>query len=167
VDYNHILIRFDESKADPAPAIAHLAAVRDSVVSGQLPFDLAARRNSQDQFSRQMGGNVTDPQTGDRRLIVTALGPYWQRTLNGMEAGDISEPAEVDLQDGRQAWHIVLLQDRIPAHTLGLDSDYALIRQYAQRDKEARVMSQWLSELRAMTYIDIRADVSQNAPGTF
>lgn len=164
LDYNHILIRFDESKADPAPAIAHLAAVRDSILAGELTFDQAARRNSEDAASAIMGGRVADPQSGERKLILGALGPFWQRTISGMAEGDISEPAEVELLDGRRAWHIVLLQERIPAHRLDLASDYVMIEQYAQRDKEARVMTAWLAELRDEVYIDIRTPAPGSAP---
>lgn len=166
VDYNHILIRFDESKADPTPAIEFLSAVRDSISEGQLTLDLAARRDSEERTSALMGGNVMDPQTGERKLIVSALGPYWQRTLAEMNVGDISEPAEVELLDGRRAWHIVRLQDRIPAHRLSIQADYALIQQYAQREKESRIMTEWLSRLREGVYVDIRTPVPTGLSGT-
>ncbi|WP_243663760.1 hypothetical protein [Rhodothermus marinus] len=38
IDFNHILIRIDESQADPSEAIAYLEAVRDSILQYNIPF---------------------------------------------------------------------------------------------------------------------------------
>ncbi len=156
LDYNHILIRFDERKADPAPAMALLSALRDSVVAGQATFEALARRHSADDQSKLRGGRVVDPQSGSRDLFLEALGPQWQDTLRDMEPGSVSEPAAVALQNGRTAYHVVLLQERIPAHRVSIETDYALVEQYAQRAKEERVLAEWFATLREDVYVDVR-----------
>lgn len=156
LDYNHILIRFDERKADPAPAMALLSALRDSVVAGQATFEALARRHSADDQSKLRGGRVVDPQSGSRDLFLEALGPQWQETLRDMEPGSVSEPAAVALQNGRTAYHVVLLQERIPAHRVSIETDYALVEQYAQRAKEERVLAEWFATLREDVYVDVR-----------
>lgn len=156
LDYNHILIRFDERKADPAPAMALLSALRDSVSAGHATFEALARRHSADDASKLRGGRVVDPQSGSRDLFLEALGPQWQDTLRDLEPGSMSEPAAVALQNGRTAYHVVLLQERIPAHRVSIDTDYALVEQYAQRAKEDRVLSAWFATLREDVYVDVR-----------
>ncbi|MBO6577308.1 MAG: peptidylprolyl isomerase [Rhodothermales bacterium] len=164
VDYNHILIQFDRSKSDPQVAIDFLTAVRDSVLAESLPFAEAARRHSEDPRSAAQGGRVIDPQTGERDLFIEALGPFWQTALRDLEVGAISEPHEVELLNGRRAYHIVLLQRRTPEHKVSLDTDYAFIEQYALRQKQAEEMAEWMRELRKDVYIDIRADLSGLTP---
>ena len=157
VDFNHVLITVDDRNADPAEAIATLNAVRDSLLENpNLPFALMARRHSEEVSSKQNGGRVVDPQSGTRDLVLSALGPTWTRTLRGMEEGEISEPAPVELLDGESAYHIVKLQRRVPRHRVNLETDYERIKEYALREKQQRVLQEWINDLRAQTFVDVR-----------
>ncbi len=155
VDFNHVLIRIDESQTDPAEALATLEMVRDSVVAGGS-FALLAKAFSEDEASAARGGNVTVPQTGDRDLRYEALSPSWHATLDTLAVGEVSHPAEVDLLDGRAAYHIALLQKRTPAHDLTLATDYPLIEEFALQEKRQRELAEWIEELKETVYIAIK-----------
>jgi peptidyl-prolyl cis-trans isomerase SurA len=156
VDLNHILIRVDQSNADASRAKEFLSAVRDTLMEYDVPFELMAKRHSQEERSAQNGGRVTDPQSGVRDLRLEALGPSWRRVIQRLDEGDISEPAEVRLLDGDRAYHIVLLEGLTPAHRVNLEQDYSRIRQFALQDKQQRVMQEWINGLREEVYVDIR-----------
>lgn len=156
VDFNHVLIRIDASSADPAPAIAYLNTVRDSILTNEMPFELMARRHSEDAFSSQLGGRVVDPRSRDRDLSLEALGVRWQTTLANLQPGQISEPSPVDLFDGRRAYHIVKLVRRVPAHRVNLQDDYEQLEQFALQAKQTREMETWLDQLRTRVYIEYR-----------
>lgn len=158
VDLNHVLIRVDPNSNNGAQAKEHLRAVRDTLMNYEVPFELMARRHSEEEQTANNGGRVVDPQSGVRDLVLDALGPSWRRTIRELEVGEISQPAEVQLLNGDRAFHIVLLQDRTPAHRVNLEQDYDRIRQYALQDKRSREMEQWLSALREDVYVDIRVD---------
>ena len=161
IDYNHILISFDDRKVDSTPAIARLEVLRDSIVTGKASFEALAREESEEELSKAQGGRVTDPSTGERNLYVEALGGLWQRTLADLEVGDISEPAAVVLLDGRRAWHIVRLDERIESHQIDIERDYELIEQRALQDKQARVIEEWMRELRQSVYLDYRGSARE------
>ncbi|NBC16531.1 MAG: peptidylprolyl isomerase [Bacteroidetes bacterium] len=156
VDFNHVLIRVDESQADPTEAIEYLSAVRDSILTQEIPFELMARRNSEEEASAEVGGRVLDPQTRERDLFLSALGPSWQSTLDTMEVGEISKPAEAELLDGSRAYHIVKLQKWAPEHRVSLEQDYQFIKERALQDKQARVLREWIDRLREDVYIELR-----------
>lgn len=156
IDYNHILISFDDRKVDDSPAISFLEAIRDSILTDGASFELLASENSEEDLSKSRGGRVTDPSTGERNLYLEALGALWQRTLLTMKEGDISEPAEVQLVDGRRAFHIVQLEARIPEHRVDISTDYELIEKRALTFKQGEVMQKWLNELKETVYIDLR-----------
>jgi len=156
IDYNHILIQFDERKSDPTEAIELLETLRDSIVTKGASFERLAREFSEEESSSTRGGRVVDPRTGERDLELEALGPGWRSSLIGLEDGEISEPAEVELLDGRRAYHIVRLDERIPAHTVSLETDYDIIKRLAEQEKQAKIMQEWLKQLRKSVYIDIR-----------
>jgi peptidyl-prolyl cis-trans isomerase SurA len=156
IDFNHILIRIDESRTDAEGAIEYLRTLRDSVVNENVPFERLARRHSEDEQSAQRGGYVSDPNSGNRDLPLEQLGSSWQSTLDTMEVGEISQPAQVELRNGEQAWHIVWLQKRTPAHQANLQDDYGRIRRLALNEKQQREMQKWLRQLRKDVYISIK-----------
>ncbi len=156
IDYNHILIAFDERKVDSAPAIEFLTMMRDSIMVKNASFSILASQNSEEEQSKSTGGRVSDPNSGERNLYLEALGALWQKTLLTMNVGDISEPDEVQLMDGRRAFHIVKLEARIPTHKVDITSDYKLISAKALEYKQAEIMQEWLTELKTSVYIDLR-----------
>ncbi len=156
ITYNHILIAFDRSKADPEPAIEYLTMVRDSIVTYDIPFGLMASRHSQEETSKSMGGRVIDMRTGERELFLEALGPSWRQTIDTMEVGEISHPARVQLLSGETSYHIVMLRDRKPTHQISFEDDYARIEQLALQEKQSEELLRWVRGLREQVYVDVR-----------
>ncbi|MBL7978953.1 MAG: peptidylprolyl isomerase [Bacteroidetes Order II. Incertae sedis bacterium] len=155
LDYSHILIKINDRNANPTNAIAFLKTLRDSINTRKVTFEALAKRHSQDPQSASLGGAVINFQTGSRDLALESLNPRWRVTLNKLEPGQLSEPLETELLDGRKAWHIVWLQKRSGAHTVNLQDDYQIIEQQALNDKKAQVMTEWLERLRQGVYIKI------------
>jgi len=155
VDLNHILIKPDAPSGERAKK--YLSAVRDTLINNpDVPFELMARRHSEDERTAENGGRVTDPQSGTRDLVLSRLGPSWKQTIQSLKPDDISEPAKVQLLSGDQAYHIVKLERRVPAHRVNIEQDYERIRQFALRDKRSRKMQEWTDQLRDEIYVDVR-----------
>lgn len=158
VTFRHILISVDADAGAELRARDELLAFRDSVTTHNVAFEGLARRHSEDPLSAARGGFVSDPRTGERDLRLDALGQQWISVVNALEVGEISDPAPVRLLDGTtEAMHIVLLQKRVPPHELAVETDYALLADYALDDKRREVFEQWLTRLQRDVYIDVRA----------
>ncbi len=160
VDLNHILIKPDAPSGDRAAE--YLSAVRDTLLNNEdIPFELMARRHSEDERTAENGGRVTDPESGARDLVLDALGPSWTRTIRELDPGDISAPTKVQLLNGDEAYHIVRLERRVPAHRASLEKDYERIRRLSLQDKRNRKMREWIDRLRDEIYVDIRISKSE------
>lgn len=161
VDLNHILI---EAPLSEKRTKEYLSAVRDTLLNDEdVPFEQMARRHSEDDRTAENGGRVTDPKRGNRDLPLDALGPSWTQTIRELEPGEISPPTKVELLNGDQAFHIVRLDRRVPAHRINLEQDYEQIRQRALQDKRSRKMQEWFDQLRDEIYVDIRISKSELA----
>lgn len=156
VHLNHILIQVGPQGTDDSRAKDFLNTVRDSILNHDRPFELMARRHSEEDRSAQNGGRVSDPESGTRDLVLEALGPSWRRTVRNLDRGEISEPTEVQLLNGDQAYHIVRLERQTPAHRANLEMDYERIRQLALQDKRNRKLREWIDRLREEVYVDVR-----------
>lgn len=154
-DVQHILLRISSGGVNPAPLVAYLNTVRDSLIAG-APFERLARTHSQDSSSSVIGGRVVDPQTGQRDLVLTALGPQWSAVVDTMSEGEISRPTRVDLLDGSPAYHIILLQKRTPEHRVSVESDYNEIMAQALREKQYTDMDAYVQRLRREVYVEYR-----------
>lgn len=160
VNLHHILIKPDSPTGERAKE--YLSAVRDTLLNNEdIPFERMARRHSEEERTAQNGGRVTDPESGTRDLVLDALGPSWTRTIRNLEPGEISEPSRVQLLNGDEAYHIVLLERRVPAHRASLEKDYERIRQLALQEKRSRKMQEWTDQLREEIYVDIRITESE------
>ena len=156
VNLDHILIKVGPGGTNVQRIKNRLSSIRDSILHHDAPFELMARRYSEEDRSAENGGRVTDPQSGTRDLVLDALNPSWRRTIKDLEEGEISKPAEVKLLNGDQAYHIVRLDRRTPAHQANLEMDYERIRRLALQDKRNRKMREWIDDLRDEVYVDIR-----------
>jgi peptidyl-prolyl cis-trans isomerase SurA len=167
VDFNHILIKIDETRVNAQPAIELLTAIRDSVVNLNIPFERLARKHSEEERSANRGGYVSDPRSDDRDLVLSALSDSWQQTITRLEVDEVSEPAEFELLDGRTAWHIVWLQERIPPHSVSLKRDYDRIEQLVLQDKRALELDNWLRKLRKSVFVEMRVPGAENLTRAF
>jgi peptidyl-prolyl cis-trans isomerase SurA len=156
VDLNHILIKVGTGGTNEEKVKSFLSTVRDSIVNHDVAFELMARRYSEEDRSSENGGRVTDPESGTRDLVLDALNPSWRRTIRNLEKGDLSQPTKVKLLNGKQAYHIVRLDRRTPAHRVNLETDYERVRRLALQDKRNRKMREWIDDLRDEVYVDIR-----------
>jgi len=154
VDLNQILIKVQGLNADRSKSF--LSTVRDSLMNHDVSFEAMARRHSEEERSATNGGQVTDPETGSKDLVLDALNPTWKRTIRELTTGDISQPTRVQLLNGDEAFHIVRLDNRTPPHRANLKEDYVRIRERALQEKRQRKMEEWLDQLRTEVYVDVR-----------
>lgn len=156
VDLSHILIKVNADQTGAERAKSFLRSIRDSIVTHDKSFAVMARRHSQEDRSAQNGGRVTNPQSGSRDLVLKNLNPSWRKTIRSLDTGEISQPSEVKLLNGDQAYHIVRLDKRTPPHTANLDQDYERIQQLALQEKRQRKLQEWIDRLRDEVYVDVR-----------
>ncbi|MCC5925281.1 MAG: peptidylprolyl isomerase [Bacteroidetes bacterium] len=158
IESNHILFRVGDDELDEEFAIKKLAAIRDSVKTQNIRFADLARRHSDDRNTAPSGGRLLNPQTGERLLPVDQLDPNLFRTVLLLEnIGDISEPRPFNTGQGgaqQRAFRIVMLNNRVPEHIANLNDDFELIRIFALQEKQQRILSEWMADLRKEVYVE-------------
>lgn len=156
----HILIR-------PQTTLASLERVKlkadsiyqDVVVDKKLPFFTAASLYSDSKETQYNGGMMlyADNQTARTTFIpVEKLDPSVFVVIDTMKVGTVSKPvAFSNQQDGREGYKIFLLKSKIPPHKGNLEQDYPKFKERAQKEKEAKVMSEWFEKRKETTYIRV------------
>jgi peptidyl-prolyl cis-trans isomerase SurA len=168
IETNHILIKMDDGQIDEQYAIDRLTAIRDSVINHDKNFADMARQYSEDEATKSFGGRIVDNQTGRRLIPINQLEPSLYRIVLLLEEqGEISEPRPYNpsQQDVSRAFRIVRLDRHIPEHMANLDQDYDRIEQLALQQKQTRIMSKWIDDLREEVYVEFKIPIPEEASG--
>lgn len=89
-------------------------------------------------------------------IPVEKLDPSIFVVIDTMKVGNVSKPvAFTSQQDGKEGYKILFLKSKIPPHKGNLDQDFPKFKERAQKDKEARVISEWFEKRRETTYIRV------------
>ncbi len=164
IDTNHILISVDNEGYDDQAAIEQLKQYKDSVLSNpDVSFSELARKYSEDPNTAPQGGRILNPQTGERLIALNQLDPALYRIVLLLEeVGDISEPKEFNIgsnNNTKRAYRIVRLDNRIEEHVANLEQDYDRIKNAALQEKQFRILTDWITELKKDVYIEYKIPV--------
>jgi peptidyl-prolyl cis-trans isomerase SurA len=140
----HILIRVPRTESSDSAAIALLDSLRNAILVGSNFAELA-RKYSQDKDTAPLGGDLGTAELDaipDKDL---------RSTVSAMKQGEISKPERVQVGNN-YGYHIVWLKKRVPAHPLGLDTDYSRLETIALNYKRTRDYQAWLDQLKSRIY---------------
>lgn len=158
----HILIRPEFSIQTMNKASQRMDSCYRMLKMNELTWEQAVARYSNDASTRQNKGIISNPRTASQLWDMEDLNEIDQQIYlltDAMEAGDITQPSlYMDYMTRQQGIRIVRLMQRVPAHKANLNDDYALIKQAAENDKRANILSQWVSSKIGNAYIRIDQD---------
>src|SRR6056297_67069 len=159
VETSHVLIKIDETLVDEDQAIEKLNAIRDSVLNHDKRFADMARKYSEDEVTKALGGRIVNRQTGERLIPISQLEPALYRIVLLLEEeSQISEPRSYNppRQNVSKAFRIVRLDRHIPEHIASLEQDYDRIREIALQQKQMQEFRSWLEGLRDEVFIEFK-----------
>jgi len=160
VDIRHILMSPKISPIDLKNAKDILIAVRDSVLGGDLTFEMATTTHSDDKATKFNGGKLINMNTGTSVFELHELDNSVKIEVENLKVGDISEPSYVKMEDGKEAYRVYLLLDKTSAHKANLMDDYKKIRDLALEHKKDETISAWINSSLEKTYVRLNEDFS-------
>ena len=160
----HILIKPETTQASLERVKLKADSIYKDVIDKKLPFSSAASLYSDNKETQYNGGMMlyADNVTARTTFIpVEKLDPTVFVVIDTMKVGNISKPvAFSSQQDGKEGYKIFFLKSKIPPHKGNLDQDFPKFKERAQKEKEARVMSEWFEKRKETTYIRIDDEFS-------
>lgn len=126
---------------------------------GEISWNEAVLEYSEDEFTKQNQGNLTNPYTGELYWDVAGLSQIDQEmgsALTRMEIGDLTEPMIYeDRQRRKEGVRIIRLRDRTAPHQANLKDDYTFIKRAAENRKKEEGIQKWVNQESKGTYIRI------------
>lgn len=163
VTASHILKVPSRSVDGDSTAIDSLGRIRARIVADSLTFEQAAIRYSEDRATKDCGGCISNPKTGDLRIPMDLLDSDLFFKVDEMKPGEISQAMEYRMPDGTRAFHLLYLHKKIPPHEPNLEDDYKKIHTAALQAKQAELFEKWLIQAKENIFIDIKPTECGNA----
>lgn len=130
--------------------------------SGEISWEEAVTRFSNDETTRQNNGTITNPISGDIMWSMEDLNQVDQQIYlltNSLEKGDLSTPSlYTNMMERKEGIRIVKLVNRTVAHRANLKDDYALIKSAAESEKKQKIVSEWTTSKIGNAYIRLDED---------
>lgn len=154
-DVRHVLIQPKVTQEKLNSVKGKIEKIRDSILSGNLKFEDAVVKYSEDMDTKQNNGIVMNPQTNDSRFELIRMDPALYGRVNTLDLNDVSEPYFDETREGEKMFKIILMKDKIDGHTADFVQDYVKIQQLTLQKKREETLANWYSEHVLETFIKI------------
>lgn len=144
----HILVSYPRLESSDLETISFLNGIRDSIISGSLTFEDAAKKYSQSTESSAKGGYLGF-------IPVDRFDSSYATELKELPVNEISKPLRIG-NDQNYGYELVKISSKVPEHKMTLETDYDKIKRFATIYKENKLYEDWIKELRKTVYVDVK-----------
>ncbi len=154
INVRHILIKTKVATEDLLKAKLSLDTIYELIKADTITFEKAAAKYSNDP-SKANGGLLVNTETGTSTFKPDQLDESVFFVIDKMKVGEISHPVPMKTEDGKQAYRLLYLKSRTDPHRANMKADYDYIQTAALKQKQNKVIEQWIKKKAALTYIHI------------
>ena len=158
VDVRHILLTPKIEPDQLQEAKEKLDLLRERLQTDELSFKEAALEFSDEKETKYNGGVLINPQTGDTRFELTNLDPVLYSQIRNLNDEAISSPIMEEDRSGLKKYKIIKVSNRFDEHVANYSVDYVRIKALALKEKQLKVIQEWMTEKIEDTYINLNRD---------
>lgn len=158
VDVRHILLTPKVNVEQLNQSRTILDSLRKRIVDKEITFSDAAFNFSSEKETRNSGGTLINPVTGDTRFELTKMDPDLYNQVSKLKEGEISVPLLDTDRSGLKKYKIIMITNRFEEHVAEYSQDFIRIKELALKDKQLRAIEKWTKERIEDTYVSISKD---------
>jgi peptidyl-prolyl cis-trans isomerase SurA len=158
VDVRHILLIPDVTEETKQMAFDEIENVRERISNDEISFEDAAKEVSDEEETRESGGKLINPTTGDTRFELTKIDPLLYEQVVNLEEGEVSRILTDQDNTGRPFYKIITVTNRYTEHEANYAQDYNKIKELALRDKQLEAIEKWQKEKINETYVKVNGE---------
>jgi peptidyl-prolyl cis-trans isomerase SurA len=131
-------------------------------LKGNITWDNAVAKYSNDAATKENKGIITNPITGEQTWSMEDLNQVDQQIYlltDALSLGEFTKPSfYFDYNERKQGIRIVRLMARTEPHFANLNDDYSLIQKAAENRKKETTLNNWIDSKVSNAYIRIDED---------
>ena len=158
VDVRHILLVPEITNMALSEAKKKIDLIRKRIIDNELTFEEAAKSFSDEKATKNNGGVLINPTTGDTRFELTKIDPVLYNQIQRLADNEVSAPLLEKDRQGNQSFKIIKVSNRYDEHTADYSKDYLKIKDLALKEKQLNAIQDWMKEKIVDTYISVNQD---------
>ena len=163
INVRHILMQPKTSSEDLLRARITLDSLAQEIRQGNVTFEEVARKYS-NGVSKEQGGAVTNPTTGNSRFDKETLAQLYPGIgIAAMDEGEVSNASPFTTSENKSAYCLVKVTKKIAAHKANLTDDYDRISNAALEAAKTKKIVDWCNRMLKTTYVRV-ADEYKDCP---
>jgi peptidyl-prolyl cis-trans isomerase SurA len=155
INCRHILLTPKASVLDLENARVQLDSIVSQIEAGNITFEEAVVRFSDDADTKYNKGLLVNPASGSTWFELAQLDQQLFFVIDKMKPGEISDPALVRIGEKKEAYRLIKLVSRTEPHYANMKDDYSRIQMAAEAEKRDKILSEWVQKRRKNYYINI------------
>ncbi len=158
VDARHILVSAKITQLDVFNAKTQLDTIQKAIIDGKISFENAAKKYSDDKETKQNGGLMVNPNSGNTKWDNEEISQLDQNLVfmfDKMQVGDVTTPMNYTGVDGKPGYRILTIISRSEPHKMNIKDDYQKLLQMAIYEKNKKEIENWIEKRSKLTYIKI------------
>ena len=161
LDVRHILLRPEVSNEALMEAKKQIDLIRKRIVDDELTFQEAARSFSDEKTTKNNGGVLINPTTGDTRFELTKIDPVLYNQIQRLKDNEVSSPLLEKDNIGTSTYKIIKVSNRFDEHVADYSKDFLKIKELALKEKQLKTIQKWMNDKITETYISVNRDSRQ------
>ncbi|WP_317127996.1 peptidylprolyl isomerase [Gelidibacter gilvus] len=157
-DVRHVLLRPEVTQVAIKEAKEKIDLIRKRIVDGEITFAQAAREFSNEDETRNDGGQLINPRTQDYSFELTKMDPELYTQIESLKDDEISLVLQDEDRINPIKFKILTVTDRINEHEADFAKDYLKIKNLTEQDKQFKAVEKWVDEKVMDTYININGE---------
>ncbi len=158
LDVRHILLRPEVSNEALMEAKKQIDLIRKRIVDNELTFQEAAISFSDEKTTKNNGGVLINPTTGDTRFELTKIDPVLYTQIQRLRDNEVSSPLLEKDNIGSSTYKIIKVSNRFDEHVADYSKDFIKIKELALKEKQLKTIQNWMSDKIVETYISVNKD---------
>jgi peptidyl-prolyl cis-trans isomerase SurA len=158
LDVRHILLKPEVSNNALLEAKKKIDLIRKRIVDNELTFEEAAKSFSDEKTTKNNGGVLINPTTGNTRFELTKIDPVLYTQIQRLNDNEISAPLLEQDNIGSNSYKIIKVTNRYDEHVADYSKDFIKIKELALKEKQLKTIQNWMSEKIIETYISVNKD---------
>lgn len=152
---SHILMQPEVPDAKLREIEEKAKEIISEIKTGKLSFSAAVKKYSNDAESKNNGGLIINPSTGESKFDLTRMDPAFYARVSDLKKGEMTAPFYDQERSGDKMFKFILMKNRTDTHTADIIEDYVKIQQLALQKKKEETIAKWSKEKIKDTYIKL------------
>lgn len=154
MNVRHILLRPKIEENERQEALLRLDTIRNDIMDGGAPFEVAAYYCSTDKKTKKNGGLISNMEA-DSKLPKDQIYDEMARQINTLQVGEISAPFLDRTPMGEEEYKIIKIKAYYPSHKANLEDDWLSFENGLKSKKQQEIFEKWIREKQENTYIHL------------